>query len=69
MHTQITMSANTPLLQEDQAAAPACAYRPKSARTAALPDRQSLLASITTLFLTLPALLGSCCWPVLLVSY
>ncbi|KAG1654848.1 hypothetical protein FOA52_007599 [Chlamydomonas sp. UWO 241] len=53
--------------------APACALRKRSPSSAGRDrtddvDKASATASIATLLLTLPALLGSCCWPVLLAG-
>ncbi|GAX80203.1 hypothetical protein CEUSTIGMA_g7641.t1 [Chlamydomonas eustigma] len=62
--SKIAMNDNSLPLLED---GPACAMKPRGSQAAA-PDRQSLAASIATLILTLPALLGSCCWPVLLAG-
>ena len=58
-YTQTLMtgdSSATPLLDN---AGPVCAMRPRGAKTDAMPDRQSVAASIATLILTLPALCGS----------
>lgn len=60
---------NEPLIP---GAAPACSLRPLK-RSATAPDlvstdKGSLAASIITLLLSLPALLGTCCWPVLLAG-
>lgn len=59
---------NEPFLPDSAApAAPACGLRPKKLEDDSV-DKQSAAASVATLLLTLPALLGSCCWPVLLAS-
>lgn len=69
----ITMDSsdrNAPLLGAANGSAPACAFRPggKKGVDDGQVDRPSVLASIATLFLTLPALAGSCCWPLLLAG-
>mmetsp|Transcript_32028 Transcript_32028/g.65974 ORF Transcript_32028/g.65974 Transcript_32028/m.65974 type:complete len:221 (-) Transcript_32028:626-1288(-) len=67
-------SVSTPLLGAGggtaNAAAPACGLRKRgaAARVDGSVDKQSAAASVATLLLTLPALLGSCCWPVLLAG-
>eukprot|EP00955_Chlamydomonas_euryale_P108247 365832-Chlamydomonas_euryale.AAC.2 len=61
------VGASTPLLGGGSGAACGLRKRGAAADTGSV-DKQSAAASVATLLLTLPALLGSCCWPVLLVS-
>jgi len=61
------VGASTPLLGGGSGAACGLRKRGAAADTGSV-DKQSAAASVATLLLTLPALLGSCCWPVLLAG-